>query len=66
MNIESGTFWIEDPTDLGLNLDRLDFERIDSLSIEVKDEVKVYDIEVEDQHNYVVDGLGIVHNGGGK
>lgn len=66
MNIESGTFWIEDPTDLGLDLEKLKFERIDSLSTETNDEIKVYDLEVENQHNYVVDGLGIVHNGGGK
>lgn len=26
----------------------------------------LYDLEVEDVHDYVVDGLGVVHNGGGK
>jgi hypothetical protein len=58
--IESGTTWIEDPSDLGLQIDNLDF------GVEKKEEVVVYDLEVDTQHNYLVDGLGIVHNGGGK
>lgn len=64
--IESGTFWIEDPIDLNLLVDNLDFEEIVDLSIEKIENSKVYDLEVENQHNYIVDGLGIVHNGGGK
>ena len=64
--IESGTSWIEEPVDLNLLVDNLDFEEIVDLSIEQIDNLKVYDLEVENQHNYIVDGLGIVHNGGGK
>jgi intein/homing endonuclease len=64
--IESGTFGIEDPIDLNLLIDNLEFEEIVDLSIENRHEIKVYDLEVENQHNYIVDGLGIVHNGGGK
>lgn len=65
-NIESGTEWIEDPVDLGLIIDNLDFEDIEDISQEKLENQKVYDLEVENQHNYFVDGLGIVHNGGGK
>ncbi len=65
-NIESGTEWIEDPSDLNLDLDSLNFESIDDLSIEQVDNQVVHDLEVDTQHNYIVDGLGIVHNGGGK
>lgn len=64
--IESGAFWIEDPMDLNLLVDNLEFEEIVDLSIENIDKLKVYDLEIENQHNYIVDGLGIVHNGGGK
>lgn len=64
--IESGTTWIEDPTDLGLQIDNLDFEDVVEVGVEKKEEVVVYDLEVDTQHNYLVDGLGIVHNGGGK
>ena len=64
--IESGTFWIEDPVDLNLMIDNLEFEEIVDVSTEKIDNLKVYDLEIENQHNYVVDSLGIVHNGGGK
>lgn len=64
--IESGTFWIEDPVDLNLMIDNLEFEEIVDVSFEKIDNLKVYDLEIENQHNYVVDNLGIVHNGGGK
>jgi intein/homing endonuclease len=64
--IESGTTWIEDPSDLGLQIDNLDFEDVVEVGFEKKEEVVVYDLEVDTQHNYLVDGLGIVHNGGGK
>jgi hypothetical protein len=64
--IESGTTWIEDPSDLGLQIDNLDFEDVVEVGMEKKEEVVVYDLEVDTQHNYLVDGLGIVHNGGGK
>lgn len=64
--IESGTFWIEDPVDLDLLIDNLEFEEVLDVSVEKIENLKVYDLEVENQHNYIVDGLGIVHNGGGK
>jgi intein/homing endonuclease len=65
-SIESGTEWIEDPVDLNLIIDELDFEDIEDISVEKLENQKVYDLEIENQHNYLVDGLGIVHNGGGK
>lgn len=66
MEIESGTSWIEDPADLNLNIDNLKFESVEDVSIESLENEKVYDLEVSEQHNYIVDGLGMVHNGGGK
>jgi hypothetical protein len=65
-NIESGTEWIEDPVDLNLIIDNLDFEGIEDISINKIENQNVHDLEIENQHNYIVDGLGIVHNGGGK
>lgn len=65
-NIESGTEWIEDPVDLNLMIDELEFENIQKITVEKLENQKVYDLEIENQHNYIVDGLGIVHNGGGK
>ena len=65
-NIESGMEWIEDPVDLNLMIDRLEFENIERITVEKLENQKVYDLEIENQHNYIVDGLGIVHNGGGK
>lgn len=65
-NIESGTEWIENPSDLNLIIDNLDFQSIDDLEYEKVENQKVYDLEIDNQHNYIVDGLGIVHNGGGK
>jgi intein/homing endonuclease len=64
--IESGTTWIEDPVDLNLLIEKLNFEDILDVSVEKMENGKVYDLEVENQHNYFVEGLGIVHNGGGK
>jgi len=66
MEIESGMSWIEDPTDLNLIIDNLDFEQVEDVSIEKVEKEKVYDLEVDTQHNYLVEGLGIAHNGGGK
>lgn len=65
-NIESGMEWIEDPFDLNLMIDELEFENIRKITVEKLENQKVYDLEIENQHNYIVDGLGIVHNGGGK
>ena len=65
-NIESGMEWIEDPFDLNLMIDKLEFENIQKITVEKLENQKVYDLEIENQHNYIVDGLGIVHNGGGK
>ena len=65
--IESGTTWIEEPSDLNLMIDNIDFEDVLEVSLfKIDGEQKVYDIEVDTQHNYIVHGLGIVHNGGGK
>jgi len=64
--IESGTEWIEDPSDLNLDIDKLRFECIEDITVEKMVNQKVYDLEVDNQHNYIVDGLGLVHNGGGK
>lgn len=66
MEIESGMSWIEDPIDLNLIIDNLDFEDIEDLSVEKVEKELVYDLEVDTQHNYIVEGLGMVHNGGGK
>lgn len=66
MEKESGMGWIEDPTELNLLIDNLDFQEIEDLSIEKVKKELVYDLEVDTQHNYMVDSLGIVHNGGGK
>lgn len=66
MGIESGMSWIEDPIDLNLIIENLKFEDIEDLSVEKVEKELVYDLEVDTQHNYIVDGLGIVHNGGGK
>lgn len=66
MEIESGMSWIEDPIDLNLVIENLKFEDIEDLSVEKVEKELVYDLEVDTQHNYIVDGLGIVHNGGGK
>ncbi len=65
-SIEGGSEWIEDPVDLNLVLDKLKFQSIESIEIQTLENQKVYDLEVENQHNYIVDGLGLVHNGGGK
>jgi intein/homing endonuclease len=66
MEIESGMSWIEDPIDLKLIIDNLKFEDIEELSVEKVEKELVYDLEVDTQHNYIVEGLGMVHNGGGK
>lgn len=66
MEIESGMSWIEGPIDLNLLIDKLDFEEIEELSVEKVESELVYDLEVDTQHNYIVEGLGMVHNGGGK
>jgi intein/homing endonuclease len=66
MEIESGMSWIEDPIDLNLIIDNLKFEDIEDLSVEKVEKELVYDLEVDTQHNYIVEGLGMVHNGGGK
>lgn len=64
--VESGMEYLESIEDLGLKLDNIRFESIIDISKSKKEDIKVYDLEIEDNHNYQVDGLGIVHNGGGK
>lgn len=50
---------------LQLNLNELQFNKIDSLSVKKVENTLVYDLEVENIHNYHTD-VGIAHNGGGK
>ena len=65
-SIESGTQWIEDPSELGLIIDDLNFSEVEDVSLITSENEDVYDLEIENQKNYDVNGLGIVHNGGGK
>lgn len=65
MNVNNEN-WIEDPIDLNLDFSKLNFEKVEKVEIEKNITEKVYDLSVENQHNYIVEGLGIVHNGGGK
>ena len=60
------TGYIEDPVDLNLLIENLNFNTVSDIEIEKQQDIEVYDLEVENQHNYIVEGLGLVHNGGGK
>jgi hypothetical protein len=63
--IETKEGFIEDPIDLKLDLDKLEFEKVTGRkSLEVSD-VYVHDLEIDSLHNYIVSDGGIVHNGGG-
>lgn len=55
--------YIEDPQDLMLDLNNIQLFKIDNIE-KINYKGLVYDLEVENQHNYITD-LGIVHNGGG-
>lgn len=64
--IESGTEYLESIEDLMLDLDKIEFQDVLSISNKKISKTKVYDLEIKDNHNYHVNGLGIVHNGGGR
>jgi ribonucleoside-diphosphate reductase alpha chain len=58
--------YVEEPQDLGININQRTLLTISSVEIENVTEEDVYDLEVETNHNYILSNLGIVHNGGGK
>lgn len=64
--IESGTEFIESTDSILLNIDNINFTDIISVETKTVENIEVYDIEVENLHNYHVKNLGIVHNGGGR
>jgi intein/homing endonuclease len=66
MITDNPTGYIEDPVDLNLLIENLNFNTVSDIEIEKQQDIEVYDLEVENQHNYIVEGLGLVHNGGGK
>lgn len=55
--------FIEEPFELGLDIDKLNFSRIKTETIKYSG--KLYDLEVENTHNYLTP-IGFAHNGGGK
>jgi hypothetical protein len=57
---------IESVSDLGLDLDKLDFIKVESVIKSEVESTKVYDLEIDSMKNYIVENSGIVHNGGGK
>jgi ribonucleotide reductase alpha subunit len=42
------------------------YRTIKSIHYEDVDQMTLYDLEIENTHDYLVDGVGIAHNGGGK
>lgn len=56
--------YIEDPSELNLQLDQLYFNEIENIDTIIK-ETKVYDLEIDKIHNYQTN-IGLVHNGGGR
>ena len=55
--------FIEEPFELGLDIDKLDFKRI---TVEITAySGKLYDLEIENTKNYLTP-FGFAHNGGGK
>lgn len=63
--IEPGHHYIEDVTDLFLNLDNLKFSKVEEDPTYEEYKGDVHDLVVEDIHNYQTE-IGIAHNGGGK
>ena len=55
--------FIEEPYELGLDIDKLDFKRIKVETASYSG--KLYDLEVENTKNYLTP-FGFAHNGGGK
>ena len=64
--IETREGFIEDPSELDLIIEKIEFESILELNSETVNETSVYDLEINDVHNYILENGGIVHNGGGK
>jgi hypothetical protein len=64
--IETRDGSIEDPVDLGLDLSKIEFEKVLSVGKENVNDLQVHDLEVSKIHNYILENGGIVHNGGGK
>ena len=56
--------YIEDISDLGINIDSLKFEEVKKVTVD-NYEGKVHDLKVNNLHNYQTD-IGIAHNGGGS
>lgn len=57
---------IENVEDLKIDLNNLTFESVIEITKSEVDEINVYDLEIENVHNYLVSESGFVHNGGGK
>ena len=55
--------FIEEPFELGLDIDKLNFIRVQTET--TKYSGKLYDLEIENTHNYLTQ-FGFAHNGGGK
>jgi hypothetical protein len=55
--------FIEEPYELGLDIDTLDFKRAQAEKSNYSG--KLYDLEIENTHNYITP-FGFAHNGGGK
>lgn len=64
--IETRDGGIESVLDLGLDLDKLDFIKVESITKSEVESTKVYDLEIDSMKNYIIENSGIVHNGGGK
>jgi hypothetical protein len=64
--IETRDGGIESVSDLGLDLDKLDFIKVESITKSEVESTKVYDLEIDSMKNYIIENSGIVHNGGGK
>lgn len=55
--------FIEEPYELGLDIDTLDFKRVQAEKSNYSG--KLYDLEIENTHNYITP-FGFAHNGGGS
>ena len=55
--------FIEEPFELGLDIDKLDFKRVELETTTYSG--KLYDLEIENTKNYLTP-FGFAHNGGGK
>jgi ribonucleoside-diphosphate reductase alpha chain len=55
--------FIEEPFELGLDINTLDFKRVNVENVNYSG--KLYDLEIENTHNYLTP-FGFAHNGGGR